>query len=308
MDIQSYIKSGRVEHYVLGLATPEDAREIERFAAEFPEFQQEINRVHEALGKLASANAIQPPSGLKARVLTEIDRIAAGQPEKPRSKPVEQAKKLDQNRPQQSEPFVPRQTKPNFSFIWGWLAAALIGIGAGYLFKLNSDAQAQLTAEKTRAEEAIAKYDQLSKDCTAREQHEENLKKQIAFARDAATKTIVLKGVEKSPNSLATVIFNANKKEAFIEVNSLPAPPTGKQYQLWAIRGEEKVSMGVFDLPKSADEYIAVPFVDEPDAFAVTLENQGGSPVPTLEEMYVVGAIEKPKPRRRPVAPRTDEG
>ncbi len=308
MDIQSYIKSGRVEHYVLGLASTEDTREIERFAAEFPEFQAEINRVHEALGKLASAAAIQPPSGLKERVMTEIDRISSGMPEKPRSKPVDAAKKPEPNRPQSTEPFLATAKTTSIAWAWGWLAAGLIAAGAGYLYKINSDVQSKLNTETTRADEAVAKFEALDKDCSARQAKEDNLKKQIAFARDPATKSVVMRGVEKSPNSLASVIFNANKREAYIEVNSLPAAPTGKQYQLWAIRGEEKVSMGVFDVPKSADEHFAVPYVDNVDAFAVTLENQGGSPVPTLEEMYVVGAVDKPKLRRRQSTTPSDNG
>ncbi len=280
MDIQSYINSGRVEHFVLGLSSPDDAREMERFAAEHPAFRAEIERIHEALAKLASANAIQPPSGLKAKIMTEIDRLAAGQPERPRSKPAEPVKKPVQQAP--TEDFAPRQKPVSFGFLWGWAAAALVAIGAAYLWKQNSDLNTQLDAQTTRANEAVAKYDQLEKDCSAKSQHEENLRKQIAFARDAATKSVVLRGVEKSPNSVASVIFNAEKKQAFIEVNSLPAPPTGKQYQLWAIRGEEKVSMGVFDLPKVPGDFIAVPFVDSPDAFAVTLENQGGSGMTVL--------------------------
>jgi anti-sigma-K factor RskA len=298
MDIQSYIKSGRVEHYVLGLATPEDAKEIERFAAEFPEFQDEINRVQDTLGKLATSAAINPPAGLKEKIMSEIDRIATGQPEKPRAKPAETPRKPDQNRPDATNNGSNRGNSGGSGFPFGWLLAGLMTLGAGWLFKMNNDMRTVTATEKTRADEAVAKFDALEKDCTAAQKRTELINKQIAFARDPATRSVAMKGLDKSPASSATVLYNNNTKETYLDLRNLPAPVAGKQYQLWAIRGEEKISMGAFDLPKGKDEFVPVSFVENPDAFAVTLENAGGSPVPTLEEMYLLGAIEKPKPRR----------
>ena len=48
--------------------------------------------------------------------------------------------------------------------------------------------------------------------------------------------------------------------------------------------------MGVFKVVISAG-FQEVPFIENAAAFAVTLENRGGSPTPTLEEMVVIGNV-----------------
>lgn len=295
MDIHSYIKSGRVEHYVLGLSTPDDAREIERFAEMYPEFRAEIEAVEASLSKLAEAQAIQPPSGLKGRIMTEIDRLMAGLPDNPKAKPVAQAPKPEARPVAPIDPFQP---KPSGGFPWGWLVAGLLACAAGWFLKTSFDLQSRVVAAETAAVEAKSRLELVEKDCSERQQKADRQQKQFVFLQTPGTKSVAMKGVEKSPTSLAVVHFHSGKREAYLDIKSLPTPPTGKQYQLWAIKGDEKISLGVFDLPKDAAEFQAVPFVDSPDAFAVTLENQGGSAVPTLEEIMVVGANEQPKRRR----------
>lgn len=296
MDIQSYIKSGRVEHYVLGLSSPDDAREIERFAEMYPEFQAEIQAVEESLAKLSEAQAIQPPPALRAKVMEEIDRLVSGQPDKPKAKPVAQAPKPEVKPTATIDPFQP---KLRTSFPWGWLVAGLLACVAGWFLKTSFDLQSRVEAGEIAAAEARARLELVEKDCAARQQKADDRQKQFVFLQLPGTKSMTMKGVEKSPTSLAVIHFNNEKRTAFLDVKSLPTPPNGKQYQLWAIKGEEKISLGVFDLPKEATDLHSILFVDSPDAFAVTLENQGGSQVPTLEEMFVVGAIEKPHFRRR---------
>lgn len=39
------------------------------------------------------------------------------------------------------------------------------------------------------------------------------------------------------------------------------------------------------------DTLLCIPFIDNPRAFAVTLEPRGGSENPTLEQMYVIGEV-----------------
>ncbi len=74
-------------------------------------------------------------------------------------------------------------------------------------------------------------------------------------------------------------------------VESLPKTPTGKQYQLWCIIDGKLVDMGVID--KEFENKVLT--IKAPKgsvvAFAITLEKQGGSKTPTLEEMYVIGNV-----------------
>lgn len=313
MDINSYIHTGRIEHYVLGLASADDAREIERFAAQSPEFQTEIDRVQELLGQLATAYGVQPPADLKAKILAEVDRAASGQPERPKSKtapkPLEKGE-IDASRPTtaptaqpENWSVAPRQGSSTAALAWA--LAGLMTLAAGGAAFFAFDFKKKIEAAETQATVATARLAEVEKACNEKEQKQNRYREDIAFIQDAGTKAVVLKGVEtKSPSSEVVVHHNLGQKKVFFDVKSLPTPPTGKQYQIWALRGEEKISMGAFDLPKEAGQLVAATFVENPDAFAITLEKQGGSPVPTLEELYVVGALEKPRPPRR----RTTEG
>ena len=103
------------------------------------------------------------------------------------------------------------------------------------------------------------------------------------------SKKIELKGVEKHPNLLAEVFWNENN-QVFLNPKNLPAAPTGKQYQLWAIVDGKPVDMGMYD-PNNKSLVQEMKTVSKPQAFAITLEKEGGSPTPTMEEMYVMGPI-----------------
>lgn len=69
MNLQDYIDNGMVESYVLGLATPEEARELERMLKEYPELRTELNTVERTMQKLWLEDAVPPPMELRERAL-----------------------------------------------------------------------------------------------------------------------------------------------------------------------------------------------------------------------------------------------
>ena len=76
-----------------------------------------------------------------------------------------------------------------------------------------------------------------------------------------------------------------------LDVQNLPAAPTGKQYQLWTIVDGKPVDMGMLD-PEFSNRLLRMKS-SSPNAvaFAITLEKAGGSPSPTMDEMYVMGKV-----------------
>jgi anti-sigma-K factor RskA len=101
----------------------------------------------------------------------------------------------------------------------------------------------------------------------------------------------MMKGVAKSPESMAMVYWNTESKEVFIELKSLPVPEEGKQYQLWAIVDGKPVDAGMITLSEEESSLHRMKDFESAQAFAITLEKQGGSPTPTLSEMYVMGSV-----------------
>ena len=62
MDKERFLKTGLLEQYVLGLTTPEEDLEVERYAESFPEIQSEIDSMRSAMEEYARQYSIPPPS------------------------------------------------------------------------------------------------------------------------------------------------------------------------------------------------------------------------------------------------------
>ncbi len=71
------------------------------------------------------------------------------------------------------------------------------------------------------------------------------------------------------------------RKKVYIEVDKLPTAPQGMQYQLWAIVDGKPVSEGMLGPGGGLHRMIDV---DNAQAFAVTLEKQGGKPYSASEK------------------------
>jgi hypothetical protein len=95
-----------------------------------------------------------------------------------------------------------------------------------------------------------------------------------------------------APNSFATVYWGKKTNEIFLLVQEMPIPAADKQYQLWAMIGGQPVDAGTFDL-KNDFTLIKLKKIRNAEAFAVTLENKGGSSSPSMEQMYVYGSMKK---------------
>jgi len=268
VDVNKYISSGIIESYVLGIASPEEAREVESVASQHPEIRKEIETTREALVKYAAAHRVTPPAHLKNRILNEIDKLESGNVKR------DGAKVIGMDIPQRGG-------------MSQWLAAASVALlllsGALNVFQHNKlkNAEQKIAALESEKSVLADEFNTLKANYTVKEN-------ELAIIGNPNNKMVVMKGVEKHPDALASVYWNAQTKETFIFVNNLPEPPADKQYQLWAIVDGKPVDMGVFDVSDSLQKMKAI---ESAQAFAVTLEQKGGSPAPTLEQMYVLGNV-----------------
>jgi len=93
----------------------------------------------------------------------------------------------------------------------------------------------------------------------------------------------------------ASAIVNSDVPNAMVLASSL-TPQEGKDYQLWLIRGNEKISAGLLHADPTGATIAAVPrdvlAGGRPDAFAITIEPAGGAPQPT-GPIVLVGALPK---------------
>lgn len=293
MDTQAYINSGIIERYALGQASCYEAMELGSYAERFPEVRAALDEALIAVDGLAQAAAVAPPAALRARVLEAVAReAAAGAPSLspgslpgPQSMPAPPTKPITATTP--SIPIPPPRPGARLrtlQFATG--IAAVLALAAGLAY-LNQSNQNQDLQERTAAlEQEVADLTRVSGEWQSEAEQQSD---QLALLRDVATRRIALMALPGAGDARVDVYWNPERKAAYFDVLSLPTAPSGKQYQLWAIVEGTPVDMGVLPLDAAADAWQAFPYVDAPQAFAITVEPQGGSAVPSLDQMVVLG-------------------
>lgn len=273
MNIKEYIESGILEAYALGALSREEAVEVEAVVAQYPELEAELRSVEAAMEQYTMTNAMTPPPGLQDKIWDSIQaqepvKEAAPQPQKPKGNTIP------------FEPEYRRAPKWRYAAIW----AALIGstVLNIVLFSQGQKAREHELALGSELKDMRAQQEQLA-------QAVADYAKAKDMMADTAMQTIVMHTVVKGHPMAATVYWGKGNGAAYVAMNALPKPPQGKQYQLWVIQNGKPVSMGV--LPNDMANTPGVKKVDmtvmQADAFAISLEAEGGNPTPT--EVYVLG-------------------
>lgn len=110
--------------------------------------------------------------------------------------------------------------------------------------------------------------------------------------KNPASRLVSLSGSEIAKSAGAFLLFDPATKKAWLYAFNLPALPSGKVYQLWAI-DDKPVSAGVFALDAGQKARLLMKNMgDFPrmKKFAVTVEPDGGRPEPT-GAIYLIGQV-----------------
>lgn len=264
MNTSEYISSGILESYALGLCSEKEAADVERMCALHPEIKTELEEIQASLSDYAASYATTPAPQTRKQVFDEIDRLEAE--EQPSG-----------NRGARVIPMA------------RYLAAASI-----VLLALSLVANVLLYGRWKQANEQVIALNNeknvLADNLKANQVKLEEMSSSMAVASDPEMTRVMMKGMTKSPESMAVIYWNKQSSEVYLEVKSLPAPAEGMQYQLWAIVDGKPVDAGVLPLTGTDGIHRMKDFATA-QAFAITLEKSGGSPVPTLDDMMVMGAI-----------------
>lgn len=265
MDTKQYIASGLLESYVLGGTSPDETAEVEQMIIKHPEIAAEVEILRGALEEFAWQHAVEPPPGLRDKILHTLAHLQ-GSSEAP-SRPLQVAER---------QPF-------RWMVAASWVLLALSVAGNWLLFSRWQDTETQL-ADLQSESQIIAQELNVSKASYLAANQE------IGLLRDPSVRTVTLKGTPDAPSAEAVVYWNTAKSEVYLSALNLPAATSEQQYQLWAIIDGKPVDAGVFDLSKSL---LKLKDVKGAVAFAISLEAKGGS---TTEagpkgKIYVMGGV-----------------
>lgn len=90
-----------------------------------------------------------------------------------------------------------------------------------------------------------------------------------------------------TPSLGGTATVVAAGGDAVLATRALPAPPAGRMYQLWVVRGEVKRPAGRLDLHAGTGQALLTG-VANGDTVAVTIEPEGGSDQPTTGPVVAI--------------------
>ncbi len=283
MNISAYIDSGILEEYALGLVSPQEKQEVECLTRVYPELKAELELIEKALEQYALQHGVPVPSRVK-------DNIFAQMKFGPLAAATEAAAGITETSPEAARDnevqFVqpqPAATRP----LWAMLAVAasvllaIFGAWAAYQYGAARDINEQLASQVENLNERTNTLQQ-------RAEYNEAL---AANYRNPDVKIVKMPGLESAPESEVVALWNQKTNEVLLDVQNLPAPPTGKQYQLWTIVDGKPVDMGMIDDDFRGKLLKMKNSSPNAVAFAITLEDDGGKPSPTMDAMVVMGQV-----------------
>ncbi len=303
-NIQEYIESGILEQYALGELSLAEQAAVDSKAASHPEIREELQQVQAALGFYAQAHAITPPAGMRERVLgnvmaqiakpastlrADVDAVAqastaSSQPTHAATQPVAAAPGEAVVRPMAAAP----AAQPASRSVWAMAAsvALIMSLAANALFYSRwSEASDELVALQSSQARYATTQNVVQKQLGA-------LREENQVLRSDEFRAVALAGTKTAPSARAKVLYNASTRKVYLDVRSLPALPAGKQYQLWALDNGKPVDAGVLLASTATGEGLQqMKNIASAQAFAMTVEPEGGSVNPTLSTMTVVGTI-----------------
>ncbi|RAK69731.1 anti-sigma factor [Hymenobacter edaphi] len=296
MNIEEYIESGQLELYALQQLSPAEAAEVERLAAEHPPIRAELISVQRALGLYAEAHALTPPAGLRERVLSGFQQAIQPQsaaepatPTEPAAPYIAPAAPHYEAAPAETVVRTLPAAEAGSGFRWLAIAASvalLLSLGANWLFYSRwQQSENQLVLAQAKEQLYAAATQAVEKRLATRTE-------ELGILRDEQFRMVVMTGTPQAPGARARVMYNPVSRRVYVDVKNLPAAPSGKQYQLWALDKGKPVDAGMLAQTTAVgDSLQRMKDVASAQAFAVTLEDAGGHPTPTMAALTVMGQM-----------------
>jgi len=261
MDIKEYIASGILELYVAGSLSEKENLEVREYAQQYPEIQQEIEAI-EGVVLLLTQSASPGMTdthfdGIKGRIGTKTLRI--------------------------------EQKTPRTTYI-AWAASLLFAVGMLWMYlekdRLDTAIEISKKEQKTLEDRLL----ELKEAVVDKEKTEQLLNE----LRSKDIQVVALGGQTVAPTSYAKAYWNKKTQTVYIDGKGLPEPPDGYDYQVWSLTLQPltPTSLGLLkDFATNDTGIFELENRNTSEAFGITLEPEGGSEGPNLEQLYTLGTV-----------------
>jgi anti-sigma-K factor RskA len=260
MDINAYIESGILELYVAGKLSETENQEIYELLQQHPKLLQEVLEIEGAVLKLTAAVSPRAKGfeSIKARLDAENTKVVQ---------------------------LPPRQT--NWISYTGWAASILLAAGLFWTLNQNTDLEQQLQTADIENQYLETQIEDARTDLAA-------TKNLLNVIRDKDIIAVPLGGQGDFASSFAKVYWNKADNTIYLDAEGLPNAPEGKVWQVWSLTLNPltPTSLGTIDDFNTDDNKIfTIANANESQAFGITLEPEGGSASPTMEQLYTLGVV-----------------
>lgn len=271
---QEYIDSGVLELYVYGKLNEAEVAEVQKIAQQYDEVNQEITAIEQAL--ILLSGSVAPPLSVKnyEAIKTQLLNPQSSQTERANLQPI--SSKTTEK---------PRSKALIYT---GWIAAVIISLLSYYYYDLFQKESEQ--KEKTFETEKTDLKNKLIEISTINDEAEHL----ITVFRDTSNLVVPLQGQDVAPKAFAKIYWNKETKTIYIDALGLPNPPHGMVYQVWSFKLNPltPTSLGILDTyKKDGRKFFKVNPSFESEAFGISLEPEGGSETPTLEQLFTLGKV-----------------
>jgi len=274
VNVQEYISnSGIIESYVLGLASESERAEFEQLCTQYPELVAARREFEERLEEHAAEQAETPPPGVKVKVLEAI-----GDHHGPRQRSSSNPPKIIT---MENEKSPARGSSGRLRFVAAASVVLLIGLAWFSYRNYTQNADLQNTNDALKAK--LNSTDSILN----------RIVEEQKIVKDPNVTVVNMVGTQSAPKSSANIYWDSTSSNVFLIVKNMPKLPSDQQYQLWALIADKEgkpqpKDLGVFD---ATDDKVILKMknTQKAQAFAITIEQKGGSPSPTLQKMQSLG-------------------
>lgn len=251
--------------YVLGMASEQEADEVTSLAKKYPEVAAEIAAIESGLQTYAMMHVVEPRSSTKEKIFSAINTTSQ----------TNGAGKV-----------------VSISSFWKYAAAAsiILLVGSAILnviyydkYKIADKNYAAAVIEKNNVRDQLASLEESNKE----------MKNDMGVIQSKYSEPVTLRGQADAPEAAAKIFWMKNTTgEVYIDPSNLPEPPSGMQYQFWGFVDGKPVDGGLIVFTKKGDKYRIqkMKTFGKAEAFAVTLETEGGHPQPE-GKLFVMGKM-----------------
>jgi anti-sigma-K factor RskA len=278
VDIQAYISSGKLELFVLGDLNETEQQEVLAMAKKYPEINQEIIAIEDAMLAIDQASAVSPSPKLKKEIFDTLE--SEDRPPIPLSPEEEKVVAEKANIK------VVSTSNPWKTFAVAASVVAVISVGAAVYYANQYFDVEQRFAIAMQQNAVLAEEMQTSQV----KLKELNSGMERFITGDFEKILMKGEGLPMQEDAAVDVFWDQNSKEVLLSVNQLASLDPNNDYQLWAIGEEGPVGIGLVDPEKILDLQV-MDIASGAQAFAITIEPKGGSESPTLEKLVVLGEV-----------------